>query len=70
MLQGARGNDGAAGAAGPPVSFQFLDPKLSYSLRRRSPLFFRLNLFFNVFFQGPTGPSGPSGFPGGPGAKV
>lgn len=30
VLQGARGNDGAAGAAGPPVSFQFLNPKLSY----------------------------------------
>lgn len=23
MLQGARGNDGAAGAAGPPVSLKF-----------------------------------------------
>lgn len=80
VLQGARGNDGAAGAAGPPVSLLFSKKNKKnnndlFSCSRCEGVGCRKTLSLIFLFprclpQGPTGPAGPAGFPGGPGAKV
>lgn len=73
-LQGARGNDGAAGAAGPPVSLS-LSKASVLKISALLALIQKDALCISEYLcccssQGPTGPAGPPGFPGGPGAKV
>lgn len=85
LRQGARGNDGATGAAGPPVSMALdlrpgsgegsqcqhvpRNPRTSSVTGWDLPLPPSF-LTFPFHSQGPTGPAGPPGFPGAVGAKV
>lgn len=72
-LQGARGNDGLPGPAGPPVSIYiffkyFCYPGITIDKDNGEILDQILGSVF--FLQGPVGPAGAPGFPGSPGAKV
>lgn len=73
-LQGARGNDGLPGPAGPPVSTASLTGKPLHNLYWAISFVYSHNInseYFDDFaIQGPVGPAGAPGFPGAPGSKV
>lgn len=69
-LQGARGNDGLPGPAGPPVCIIVATLHPINPTQQQSDETWTLTCWFLFCLQGPVGPAGAPGFPGSPGAKV